>query len=608
MNEDNNKKTPIRRGNVDGFIVGGAPRQPKSRPSANRLSKPKVESLNIDAMPKRSTDNAPVAFERNRSFSPAGLGSTGNNTISAPKKPKKKKHVKRYVILSIVSIFILAIGFGGWDAWQLYHKLHKLSVGNLTKSVGGAENILVAGSTNRCNLTVQNAEWGFCTGTDTGDNSDVIFIVHLVPATHSVSVLSIPRDTFVPNARSGNEAFKIDAALYQGPTQLVTAVEQDFGIPIQHYVEVGFDGFVNIVNAIGGVNMNFPMPVYDAESYLKVLTPGCYKLNGVQALQVIRARHLQYKAAGITTNDFYYWPQESESDIARISRTHEFLRVVATAVSKKGASDPITDQRLVDALAPQVQVDSGFSTSTIFSLLNEFRNVNINTVPQYTLPIAVAGFGNYDYEGEDMGDVVFPVESNDQTVIDQFLGATASQNTMTGDQLPAAQSISVNVINGSGVADQASQVTTSLAALGFNMIGSPGTSTPVSDQAQETVVYYSGTATEGDAIAVANKLTGYVILSQNSSMVTQGSEVTVVTGTGVGVTAAASTSPAAANSSTSTSTSSSASSASQASPSSLIEAEDSEDIAPPSAAQQALSPWDPTACTASQPVLENPNV
>ena len=74
-------------------------------------------------------------------------------------------------------------------------------------------------------------------------------------------MLSIPRDTFVPNARAGDEAFKIDAALYEGPTQLVSAVEEDFGIPIQHYVEVGFDGFVNIVNAVGGIKMDFPMPV-----------------------------------------------------------------------------------------------------------------------------------------------------------------------------------------------------------------------------------------------------------------------------------------------------------------------------------------------------------
>ena len=130
--------------------------------------------------------------------------------------------------------------------------MNHLAVGNLTASVGGAENILVAGSTNRCNLKVQNAEWGFCSQGVTGINSDIIFIIHVVPKTHTVTLLSIPRDTFVPNARSGNQAFKIDAALYEGPSQLVSAVEEDFGIPIQHYVEVGFDGFVNIVNAVDG--------------------------------------------------------------------------------------------------------------------------------------------------------------------------------------------------------------------------------------------------------------------------------------------------------------------------------------------------------------------
>jgi len=159
------------------------------------------------------------------------------------KKPKKKKNKIKVVLLSLAALILVGAGAAAWDALQLKDKLHHLQVGNLTTSVGGAENILVAGSTNRCNLSVQNAEWGFCSQGVTGVNSDVIFIVHLVPATHTMSILSIPRDTFVPNARSGDQAFKVDAALYQGPTQLVQAVQEDFGIPIQHYAEVGFDGF-----------------------------------------------------------------------------------------------------------------------------------------------------------------------------------------------------------------------------------------------------------------------------------------------------------------------------------------------------------------------------
>ena len=122
------------------------------------------------------------------------------------------------------------------------------------------------------------------------------------PGHPPLSILSIPRDLFVPNARKEG-ANKIDAALYEGPDQLIAAIEEDFGIPIQHFVELNFDSFINVVNALGGIKMYFPEPVYDAYSGLNIQTTGCIALNGTQALQVVRARHLQYKGPGVTTTN-----------------------------------------------------------------------------------------------------------------------------------------------------------------------------------------------------------------------------------------------------------------------------------------------------------------
>jgi LCP family protein required for cell wall assembly len=600
---ENNKpnKLPLRRRprNIDGFISAHGPRSLPRHSSLNltRSSKPQVPPTKIIPVVR------PVSSARDRSRLNPNIPSQPSNSASLNlpadhiKKPRKKRNKLKITIFAVAVILLLAAGIGGWDVWQLDHKVHRIDVGNLTTSVGGAENILVAGSTNRCNLTVQNAQWGFCSQGVTGVNSDIIFIVHLVPDTHTVSLLSIPRDTFVPNARSGSEAFKIDAALYQGPTQLVDAVEQDFGIPIQHYAEVGFDGFVNIVNAVGGIKMDFPMPVYDSESYLNVQTPGCRVFNGVEALQVVRARHLQYKPASITTNDVNYWPQEAESDIARIARTHEFLRVLASTVSAKGLSNPITDQKLIDAIAPQIQVDSGFSTSTMLELAQDFNAVNINSVPQYTLPIVTTGFGSYDYQGNDMGDVVFPVEANDQQTIDQFLGESAKTDTMTGQALPSPKSVTVSVANGSGTPDQATQTATSLQNLGFSLNGQPTTAKPVSEQAQETVVYYASSQTEGDALEVASQLTGYVILSENSSMVTSGSDVTVLTGTGLSVNASATSTSSSASSSSSSATTSTSGSTSNATTAANT------NLGPISSANQPLSAWDPRACSPNQSIV-----
>jgi LCP family protein required for cell wall assembly len=483
---------------------------------------------------------------------------------------------------------VLVVAAGGWDAWQLYHKLHHISVGGLSAVLAnGDENILVAGSTNRCNLTVQNAEWGFCSQGVTGVNSDIIFIVHIVPKTQTVSLLSIPRDTFVPNARAGNEAFKIDAALYEGPTQLVNAVEEDFGIPIQHYAEVGFDGFVNIVNAVGGIKMDFPMPVYDSESYLNIQTPGCKLLNGDEALQVVRARHLQYKPPNITTSDVNYWPQEAESDIARIARTHEFLRVLASTVATEGLSNPVTDQKLIDAIAPQVQVDSGLSTSLMIGILQDLHAVNINNVPQYTLPISTTSFGSYIYNGTNFGDVTFPSEPNDQQTINSFLGVSNSTDTMTDKALPSPSSVNVHVVNGSGITGQATQIAQALHAKGFSLSGSPSTATPLSSMVQETVVNYASPATEADAEAVIRQLNGPVILSQNASMVAAGSDVTVLTGAGLSVNQPSQPSSPTTTSQTQTASNSTSETTNTA----------QTGLEPASSAMTALTAWDPRACT-----------
>ncbi len=590
-NHDFQPSKRMRQGGMDGFIAprkASGPRPlsnslpPVSKPSApSPTILPAMRQPNLDPFQKGPTTKHRLRLRRRQT------DYTGLN------RKTKKRRSKKKIIFSFMAILTLVfLAAAGWDAWQLEHKVNHLNVGNLSASVNGAENILVAGSTNRCNLKVQNAQWGFCSQGVTGVNSDVIFVVHLVPATHTVSILSIPRDTFVPNARAGSEAFKIDAALYEGPTQLVNAVEEDFGIPIQHYMEVGFDGFVNIVNAIGGVKMDFPMPVYDSESHLDITTPGCKLLNGVQALQVVRARHLQYKPPGLNTSNVNLWPQEVESDIARIARSHEFLRILASTITAKGLSNPITDQKLVDAFAPQVQVDSGLSTSEMIQLALDFHKLNINKTPQYTLPISLTYFGNYYYENYDYGDVVFPAEPNDQKIIDEFLGVSSNTSTLTGKPLPSPSTVAVSVTNGSGISNQATQTSDALQALGFNVVGTPATATPRSYQAEETFVYYRNRRSEPEAQAVANQLTGSVILAQNPSRVASEADVTVFTGNDLAVNA-----PTGSSSSSANKTNSSSSQSSSNTTSTNTATAANAGLATPTSATQGLSPWDPRACT-----------
>jgi LCP family protein required for cell wall assembly len=527
----------------------------------------------------------------------------------------RHRRAKRILLVCGVVVVLLVGAVAGY-AWYLNSEVHRITVKGLAPSVvtgkdAGTENILMVGSTSRCALTKQTPSYGLCTQGVTGVNSDVIMVLHLNPAVPSVSILSIPRDLFIPNARADG-ANKVDAALVEGPTQLVAAIEEAFAIPIQHYVELNFDTFAAVVTALGGITMEFPEPVFDAYSGLNVTTPGCHHLDGVQALQVVRARHLQYRSPTVTATTPHTWPQETQSDLARIRRDHEFLRVLATEVSSRGLSDPLTDERLISAVAPQLTVDSGLSATQMVDLLLTFHSVSINNSPQLTLPVSVSHFGSYTYQGGTYGDVEFPPEPQEQQTIDQFLGVTNDTDTMTGGHLPSPGAVTVSVENGSGVYGQAGATATSLGNLGFRIVGD-GTSTPVGQEAETTVTYSSRSpGTVAAAELVARSLSGQVVLAYGQT--TDGAEVTVTTGTsfsvdpaapapttttttGVGASSAHGKRSSATTTTTTTIPTGGSSSAggSTGTPGSTTS---TTAFTPPTSSGQALAAWDPRACPA----------
>jgi LCP family protein required for cell wall assembly len=531
-----------------------------------------------------------------------GLGAIGSSTsaTAGKKKRHRAKHAKRrrshrllQVLVALVLLLVVLTAGGAGYAWYLNHKVTRIEVKGLAAAPAkgvdeGTENILLVGSTSRCALTVQATAYGLCSEGVNGVNSDVVMILHLNPTVPSVSILSIPRDLFIPNARAEG-AYKIDAALEEGPSQLVTAVEEDFGIPVQHYVELNFDSFGNVVNALGGIQMFFPEPVFDAYSDLDVTSTGCRYLNGWQALQVVRARHLQYQPPGDTNSNPHDWPQEAQSDLARIQRDHEFLRVLATAVSKRGLGNPITDEQLVAGVVGQLTVDNGFNLSDMVHLVLTYHGVNIQSAPQLTLPVQVDQFGNYYYKGSDYGDIEFPVQPEDQRVVDQFLGVSPTTDTMGGGSLPAPSSVTVSVLNGSDVYDQAGITALGLGHLGFDMVGT-GDTESVGQQAETVVNYDQSTPTdEAAAQAVADSISGAVILAYGPT--TDGAQVTVTAGTDFSVnppsTPSTTTTIGVGSSTTPTTT------ATTTPPPS------SGDFSAPTSSIEPLSTWDPRSCTVS---------
>ncbi len=508
------------------------------------------------------------------------------------RKKSRSRATRRLLRVGIVVVAVVVVLAGAGIGYVAYrdHQITRVKVGDLVAvPPSGVENVVLVGSTSRCALKQQNKAFGLCSEGVTGVNSDVVMILHLDPNNKTAAILSIPRDLFVPNARADG-ANKIDAALVEGPQQLVSAIQEDFGIPIHHYVELNFDSFQGVVNALGGVKMYFPEPVYDAYSGLNVPTPGCHQLDGFQALEVVRARHLQYKGPGVTSKNPRDWPQDPESDLSRIRRDHEFLRVLAAAVAKRGLGNPVTDNDLLSAVAPQLQVDSSFSLGSMFGLVVTFHGVNTATTPQKTLPVIVLSSLNYYFQGYDYGNVELASQPNDLQAVSGFLGLPAGRDTMTGQPLPSPGSVTVSVLNGTGQSGQAGQTASALKALGFDTVGQGDAQAGASPSA--TIVYYSSPSHLAAAERVMQSLSGAVTMGKGPTA--DGADVTVVSGTNFSVAAPASKGGAPSTGATTPSSSTTGSTGAGSSASSATAS-----LGTPTAPTQPLAPFDPRSCTPS---------
>jgi LCP family protein required for cell wall assembly len=353
-----------------------------------------------------------------------------------------------------------------------------------------SENILIVGNNTRTGLAPGDAQLFGSPQEVGGARSDVTMVLHLNPAKGTASLLSIPRDLFVPlppHSMSGPVG-KIDAALNDGAANLINAITGSLGIPIDHYVELNFDGFQNVINAMGGIDMNFAVPLRDSLSGLNITHTGCQHLGGFQALAVVRARHLEYFDNGT-------WNHDPLSDLSRIRRDQMFLRVLVHTAKTKGLDDPIRAQALLGSLVHEVKLDSQFGLGEMLDLLRRYRSVNPDQIPAVTLPITVVG--GYRYQGGSYGDVDMPAQPEDTSVIDSFLGAAPA--------VAPPNSVTVDVSDISGTSGHGAVVTRQLSALGFTSGSTAQRAAP--GQPAETLVHYRP-GSLAQAQAVLRALTG----------------------------------------------------------------------------------------------------
>lgn len=242
-----------------------------------------------------------------------------------------------------------------------------------------AKNFLITGSDNGACVDPDSPYAGaFGDRSSLGERADTIMVLRLDPATDAAAVLSFPRDLWVRiNGKSTksriNSAFKRD-----DPNRLIVTIFDNFGINIDHYVNIDFCAFKKIVDAVGGVKVPFDTPIKDENTGLLIEAAGCHTFQGEEGLAYVRSRKLRYFDA-----ERQVWREDPNSDRGRISRQQDFLRRAIQKAIDKGSGSPRVAKQLIDAGIQNVILDSNLTAGKILELALAMRDLDPATMRTY---------------------------------------------------------------------------------------------------------------------------------------------------------------------------------------------------------------------------------
>jgi LCP family protein required for cell wall assembly len=301
---------------------------------------------------------APATFPARR----GGSGQPGGPRRQGWRRPRRI-----FGVLAIVIGLLLAATAGTY-----FYLNSKLNRGNILvdyagrPTPGSGTNWLIAGSDSRQGLT-RAEERAYSTGRldSTGfGRSDTILILHIPASGGGKPVLiSIPRDSYVNIPGHGMD--KINAAFtFGGPALLAQTIQSDTGLYINHFMDIGFGGFVNVVNDVGGVRMCVAHALNDPASGVH-LQKGCQVLSGGEALAYVRDRH-----------------SFATQDLQREQDQRIFLKALLSKMTSTGVLlNPFAVLPAASGAAANLTVDQGTSLYQLYQAAMALRSPLTTTVP-----------------------------------------------------------------------------------------------------------------------------------------------------------------------------------------------------------------------------------
>ena len=194
-------------------------------------------------------------------------------------------------------------------------------------------NFLVVGSDSRAGADPSDPDFANVGGEGDvqGRRSDTLIVVNVEKSTGIISLMSVPRDLWVTIGDSENTE-RINVAYREGAAVVVRTINRALGIPIHHYLEIDFQGFKQLVDAVGGVTVCVEYPTRDRNTGLYI-RPGCKDLDGVDSLAYARSRFFEEKVDG-------QWRMDGTSDIGRGKRQRLFTALLMQTAVNRTLSDP----------------------------------------------------------------------------------------------------------------------------------------------------------------------------------------------------------------------------------------------------------------------------
>lgn len=364
----------------------------------------------------------------------------------------------------LVGVFVLVVGLttaatAGALLWYGERAITRVDVPGLVapgEPVEGIEeiteilNVLVVGDDSRDGLTDEQLA---ALGTErvAGGRTDTVMLLQLDPAREHAAVLSFPRDLLVTRCDGSNG--RINAAYGIGESNgtggaacLVDTVTDFTGIPINHYVEVNFAGFIDVVDVLGGVTMYIEEPgIVDRYAGLD-LDSGCQTLDGTQALGFVRARKI-------------------DNDFGRMARQQRFVRELVSEIVSAGTLVNVPRMfAIVDAAGRAVETDSELSLSVMRRLAFSLRNLSAERLDTRVVPAVPRTIGGAAMvvAREDEAEELFAA-FREGSIAPEELGREQPQAVDVAD-VP-----SLTVLNGVGVAGVAAEAAEELERKGFTV-------------------------------------------------------------------------------------------------------------------------------------------